>query len=313
MRLIRGILIMNAMNANTLTRKEQIVSGLAELNGLLGIVALWDKSGFSVLTEGNDLLLVVVLEDAAPAISTFHYIQEGLRIQEKRVAKSQLENLAVSRDDKAIIHWMLEGEIWHDPRGILAQLQIAMGEYPEILKQQRLLTEFSLFMKRYLQCKDFLLADQVLDAYSSVLRAIHHWARITVIEEGVYPEVTVWQQVRTYNPGVYKLYEELTTSSETLRQRVELVLLACEFSVMSKMECCCSLLIRILEEVGQPQSIQELLTHPYLKGMAASNLPLMLNKLVRKSLIKEIAVAAEAELFDLEIKYSVPAESLQKN
>lgn len=291
------------MNANTLTRREHIVSGLSQLEGLLGVVALWDTSGFSVLTEGSDLLLVVVLEDRVSPLSTSHYIQEGIRIQEKQISRGEMECRAASREDRALIHWMMEGDIWLDPEGFLAGIRTDLTEYPEIVKQQKLLTEFSLFMKRYLQCKDFLLADQVLDAYSSVLRAIHHWARIAVIEEGVHPEITVWQQVRHFNPGVYKLYEELTASPETLRQRVELVLLACEFSVMSKMESCCSLLIRILEEVGQPMSVHELLVHPYLKGMAASNLPLMLNKLARKALIKEVAVATEAELFTLEIKY----------
>jgi hypothetical protein len=292
------------MNANTLTRRELIVSGLARMDGIIGIVALWDTSGFSVLTEGSDLLLVVVLEDGVSALSTSHYIQEGIRIQERRVPRSEMENRASSREDRSVIHWMMEGDIWHDPQSFLAGLRSTLLQYPGIVKQQKLLTEFSLFMKRYLQCKDFLVADQVLDAYSSVLRAIHHWARITVIEEGVHPEVTVWQQVRIYNPGVYKLYEELTTSTETLRQRVELVLLACEFSVMSKMESCCSLLITILEEVGRPLSVQELLNHPYLMGMVSSNLPLMLNKLSRKSLIKEVAVATEMELFALEVKYS---------
>ncbi|MDF2927405.1 MAG: hypothetical protein K0R57_6319 [Paenibacillaceae bacterium] len=292
------------MNANTLTRREQILSCLSQQNGLLGIVAIWDANGFSVLTEGSDLLLVMVLEDGLAAPATSHYIQEGVRIQERRISRSSFETRAASHEDRGILHWMMQGDIWYDAEGMLARIRMDLENYPAIVKQQKMLTEFSLFTKRYLQCKDFLVEDQILDAYSSILRAIHHWARISVLEEGIHPEVTVWQQVRSYNAGVYKLYEELTTSQETLRQRVELVLLACEFSVMSKMETCCSLLVRILEETGQPLSVQELINHPYMSGASSSNLPLILNKLARKSIIREVAVATDADCFDLEIKYS---------
>lgn len=292
------------MNANTLTKREQIVTGLMAQDGLLGIVALWGANGLSVLTEGSDLLLVIVSEDGISSLSTTHYIQDDIRIQERRIPRSLMRERAASREDRNLLHKMMEGEIWFDPEGFLAQIRMDLLEYPDIVKQQKLLSEFSLFMKRYLQCKDFLVADQVLDAYSSVLRAIHHWARISVVEAGVHPEITVWQQVKRYNPGVYKLYEELTTSNETLRQRVELVLLACEFSIMSQMEYCCSLLIRILGEAGQPLGVQELLNHPYMSGTWSVNLPLILTKLSRKSLIKEVSVASDLTWFELEVKYT---------
>ena len=96
--------------------------------------------------------------------------------------------------------------------------------------------EFSLFISKFIQSKEYLAEEHYLDAYSNILESLHHWARIVIIEENHYPELTVWRQVRLINPGVDKLYEELTLSSETLRQRVELVILACEFSVMSKMK-----------------------------------------------------------------------------
>lgn len=293
------------MNAQILTQKEQLVAGLAQLRGLLGIVALWNASGFSVLTEGNDLLLIVVLEDECPASSTYHYIQDGIRIQERRLSKGHIENLLAMRDDRAVTRLIIEGDIWVDQDDYLAGIRASFLKYPALLKQQKLLSEFSLFLKRSLQCKEFIFADEILDAYGSLLRAIHHWGRITLIEEDVLPEITMWQQIRGRNPEVYKLYEELTESPETLKQRVELVLLACEFSVMSKMEACCTLLIRILEEAEKPISVQELLAHPFLKGMSTANIPLMLNKLARKSIIKEVAVPAEEELFSLEIRYGV--------
>lgn len=297
------------MNAHILTQKEQLVAGLARLDGLLGIVALWNASGYSVLTEGDDLLLIVVMEDACLIAETYHYIQDGIRIQERRLSNTHIENLLAKRDDRTVARMIIEGDIWMDRDGYLEGIRAAFLKYPALLKQQKLLGEFSLFMKRYLQCKEFLLADQILDAYGSLLRAIHHWGRITLIEEDILPEITMWHQIRGRNPEVYKLYEELTASPETLKQRVELVLLACEFSVMSKMENCCSLLIRVLADKDMPISVQELLAHPFLQGMSTANIPLMLNRLARKSVIKEVAVPVEDELFSLEIRYGLFADA----
>lgn len=107
-------------------------------------------------------------------------------------------------------------------------------EFPADLREHKLLVEFSLFLRKYLQSKEYILDEHLLDAYNNILEALHHWARIVIIEDGYHPEITVWRQIRAINPGVYKLYEELTMSKETLKQRVQLVLLACEFSVMSK-------------------------------------------------------------------------------
>lgn len=295
------------MNAetNTITKKEQIVSGLEQLEGLLGVIAVWNKHGFSVLTEGNDLLLVIVLDDGENSVASCHYVHEGVRVLERRLSKALFEKRIFSHDDREVIHWLLEGDIWLDSGRYMSQLQTTLALAPVIVKQQKLLTEFSSFITNYLQCKEFLIEDQILDAYTSVLKAIHHWARIAVIEGGVHPEVTVWKQVRQFNPGIYKLYEELTTSSETLRQRVELVLLGCEFSVMSKMENCCALLVRIVEEAEKPLSVGEILLHPYLEGLPSYNhVPLILNRLSRKSLIREVVTAAETELFALVIKYT---------
>lgn len=292
------------MNAITTSLKERIIASLGQVTGLVAAIAVQGETGSTVLAEGSGLLLLLAVEDGSAEESTTHYILEGMRIQERRIPCTDLENRLLNRDETTLIQWMLQGEIWVDPQAYLTKIRNGLQSYPEDVLEQQLLAEFSMFLKRYLQCKDFLHTDQILDAYSAILRAIHHWARIAVLEEGLYPEFRIWQQVRRYNYGVYKLYEELTASSETLKQRVELVLLASEFSVMSKMESCCSLLIRILEESAEPMGVQELRRHPALKGKIGSNLPLLLNKLARKALIREVAVATDAELLSLEVKYT---------
>jgi hypothetical protein len=163
--------------------------------------------------------------------------------------------------------------------------------------------EFSLFLSKFLQSKEYLADGHYLDAYSNILEALQHWARIVIIEEGNHPELMVWRQVRSINPGVYKLYEELTLSSETLRQRVELVILACDFSVMSKMKSCCKLLLCILERRSTPWRIDEIQSHIDLQHLRI-NVSLLLNKLVKKALVREVAVAMDDTFSELELRYT---------
>ncbi|MOA14873.1 hypothetical protein D3C78_1350010 [compost metagenome] len=101
------------------------------------------------------------------------------------------------------------------------------------------------------------------------------------------------------------MFEELTDSKETLEQRIQLVLLASEFSVMSKMEDCCSFLLNILGSRKSAWSIQELVDMPELIHIKAE-LPMMLRRLVYRTLVTEVTVALNGSHGDIrEIRYLV--------
>lgn len=288
--------IWNALRTEALDR-------LSGLSTLTGIVALQANSGFSSLTDGFDAIVIAVFEEQSPQSSISHYIKDGYRIQERRYAASFLESQIHNKDHGNIIYWIVQGEIWMDRQGYLEDLRNQLTALPDPVIEFKLFTEFSSFLRRYLQSKEYLQAGHILDAYSNVMEALHHWARIVLIEDGIHPDVTVWQQVRQVNAGVYKLYEELTTSGETLKQRIELVQLACDFSLMSKLEACCGPLLRVLADSEEPQGIADLACHELLHDFAPE-LPLLLNKLVSKLLIREVAVAVEDDLSFMEVKYT---------
>lgn len=160
------------------------------------------------------------------------------------------------------------------------------------LRERVLFMEFARFLHMYVKSKRYLEANCTMDAYNCVLIALYHWARIEVSEAGFFPDPAVWEQVKSLNTPVHKLYEELTVSTETLDQRVELILLACEFALMSKMSDCCGLLLNILGSRKESWSIKELLQHSGLSQLEAE-LPLVLRKLVSRSLIREITSWAD--------------------
>ncbi|MGG2198396.1 MULTISPECIES: nucleotidyltransferase-like protein [Paenibacillus] len=269
---------------------------------VLSVLAVDHQSLYSAVTDGFDYLILVVSSQVDRAHQQIHYIKDKLRIQERWITPESLDELILHGEQRNFIFWILKGEILLDRETYLESLRHRMLEFPAELREHKLLIEFSKFLRSYTQSKDYLAEEHLLDAYNIILEALHHWARIVIVEAGYHPEVTVWSQVRMINPGVYKLYEELTLSKETLKQRVELVLLACEFSVMSKMQRCCKPLLNLLASREEAWSVQELQQSPGLSDVR-NELPLLLNKLVKKSLAKEVVVTADPELKLLELRY----------
>ncbi|NEW09140.1 hypothetical protein GK047_24495 [Paenibacillus sp. SYP-B3998] len=283
--------------------REQLLHKFRNDQRVISVMAVDNPKQLPALTDGFDILLLIITNDLSLNNHTTNYIRDNQRIQERWHDPASVEQWIRHGIHRNIIHWLLKGEILLDQNTYLEGLRHRMLEFPVDLREHRLLVEFSLFLRKYLQSKEYILDEHLLDAYNNILEALHHWARIVIIEDGYHPEITVWRQIRAINPGVYKLYEELTTSKETIKQRVQLVLLACEFSVMSKMERCCEALIHILEESDRPLSGDELQMNPQLVEVKAE-LPLLLNKLVKKGLIKEVAIPMDEDITELELKYT---------
>lgn len=259
---------------------------------------------FSPVADGLDAGVLVIMQ-SIHSDSTIHYIKDDIRIQERCLHPAKLEQWILNGGNRNVIHWILQGEIVMDRNLYLEGLRHRLLEFPEELRAKKLIVEFDQFLKSFLQSKQHLMDGHLLDAYSNILNALCHWARIAIIEEGINPEVLVWAQVRKINPGVYKFYEELTSNHESLEKRIQLVVLACEFSVMSKMESCCSILVEVLHSREEAWSLQELMQVPKLAELQL-DLSLLLNKLSRKSLIREVVQSSEStDTMLLQLKYTV--------
>lgn len=262
-------------------------------------------SPFSPLIDGFDFLCLVVTDDVDHSDPISHYIKEDTTIQERRIHSSGLEQWIVFGENRSIIQWILQGEICLDRYGYLEGVRHRLLEFPEEMRRQKLFIEFTMFLRNYLQAKQYNKDNHFLDAYTSILEALLHWARIAIIEAGFHPEMTVWHQLRKVNPGIHKLYEELTLSGETLEQRVQLVLLACEFNVMTKMSDCCSILLKVIESRDESYSPTELMEHPNLSQLSV-DMALVLKKLVVRGLIREtvVLIGESMNLEALEVRYS---------
>lgn len=249
------------------------------------------KSDGSLLHD-FDLIILIVHHQENMESSVEHTVAGELRCQVLHVSINLLRRWLIAGEKGDLVKCFMEGEIIQDPHQRLTQLRHEYIEFRQPLRDQKMLFEFSHFLWMYAEAKRYMQGEFITDAYHSVLNSLKHWARIELIERNVLPENAVWEQVRGLNTAIHKLYEELTQSTETLEQRVELVILACEFSVMSKMAECTGLLLHILRSRSKPWSIEELTRHPDLE-MVRNKLPLVLRTLVNRSLVKETEIWSE--------------------
>ncbi|WP_028609462.1 nucleotidyltransferase-like protein [Paenibacillus harenae] len=285
--------------------KAHFVNGYRDDADLIGLAVVENPYPYNPLIDGLDLMVLVILQKDSALNGTEHVQIGAERILVRTIDPSSLNEWVSGGENRNIIEWLVRGEILLDRDGYLNSVRERLLQFPDSMREQKRFTEFAGFLRTYLQAKQDLLDGNLLDAYSHVLTALHHWAHIVLVEEGRHPELTVWKQLKRVHPGIYKLYEELTVSPETLEQRVQLVMLGCEFSVMNKMKTSCSLLFNILRSREEPWSIAELQAHPSINVLHV-DLSLVLQKLVQREYIREVAVMSEpGDSGALELRYMI--------
>ncbi|WP_276357776.1 nucleotidyltransferase-like protein [Cohnella caldifontis] len=277
--------------------------------GVVGLMLIADPYSSMPMIDGTDRLVLVVRDRVLPGEEIEQWMLGDLRVRVRRVTLDTLERWVIGGDRDGV-QWLVQGEVLSDEMGRLAELRNRLEEWPDLLREQKLLCEFSRFMLTYSHAKRNLQQGQVLDAYSNVLASLHHWAHISLVEQGMLPELTVWEQMRRVNPGIYKLYEELTTSPETLEKRVQLVVLACEFSVLTKMRTSCALLVHVLASRETPWTVAELQQEDRLRELPI-DFSLLMQKLVQRGLVREVAKAARGQgAVKLELRYTAEEEHI---
>lgn len=299
------------MNAVIVWKREEpmeqlhqyMVRQLTRDETVTGILAVKGRPGFDAVIDGFDVLLLAVTHEKPEKNYIHHYSKDGISIQERRISEEALQHWILFGENRNVIEWIMKGDILYDRNGFLEKVRHDLMTFPRDMRSGKMLVEFSLFLRRFLQSKEYLAKGHHLDAYTNIMEALFHWARLSIIEQGAHPEVIVWEQVKTFNPGIYKLYEELINSDESLEKRVRLVLLACDFNVMSKMHVWCERLIQVLESRKEPFTPTELKYHEQLEPLHM-DITLVLRKLARRGAVREVLVLGESDAGTPQICYT---------
>lgn len=271
------------------TGLQDHVSRIVQNRQVQSVLLLHSKDRFSAFLDGANFLFLVVVNRPTPTWESKSYLANGHRIVEHYVSQWTLERWALKGAPEKIIHWLSCAKIVFDKEGYIKGMLNCLLTLPRQVRKQKICEEYTRFLRFYLEAKEQLREDQVLDAYQSVANALYHWARLVTYEAGEQPGKHLWTQVRKAEPGLCKLYEELIGGLEPLAKRIELQLLPIEFSVMSKMKSCTALITGILQSRSAPWSLEELQQHPDLSGIA-DDLPLLLDKMAARSVIREVVL-----------------------
>lgn len=160
-----------------------------------------------------------------------------------------------------------------------------MADFGNPIGRENIFLEFAMLVRRYLEAKELLKKGSFLDSLYRVHQSLHHSARLAVLETGEEPDLLLWEQVKEIDSSVYKLYEELITSREPLDKRIELFLLALEFSILSKLDHSVEFLLSLLKSRREPWTINEIVNHPSISDPSLE-LTFILEKMVNRSLLK---------------------------
>ncbi|MMZ58029.1 hypothetical protein D1872_199890 [compost metagenome] len=265
------------------------------------VIHIKPTNGQSTLIDGFDELYLVIVKERSEKIKIKNILHNSSNIQIRWVDQLYFTHIIENRFHRRFVQWALQGKVLYDKKHYMKQVRDRFFTYPSTFHSRTICVEFTRFLRHYLEAKEYVSQEQILDAYNSMFCALHHWARLAVIEAGEVPETVVWQQVSQIDYSIFKLYEELITTNDPLVKRIELLLLASEFSVISKMGECSAFLLNIMRERKEPWSVDELLHHPEFYGVQF-DLILLLEKLSKRSLLKEVLVEKE---YGIEKKYTV--------
>lgn len=258
-------------------------------NDTLGVVLIQKKDGLSPITDGFDAILLVVTQNIQELWYVNHYQYDEKKVQVITVNNEELNKWLAAGSNRRAVEWIMHGKIIFDRNEYMSSLKDRLEAFPYELRKEKLCIEFGRLIRRYQEGRVLLRSGDNLDAFNQILHALHHWARLSVIENGYHPELTLWKQVKNIDPEIYKLYDELVMGSEPLIKRIELLLLASEFSLGSKTRLATAHLIEVMSTKKEPWLFQELLLKPEVKEYAL-NLGILLEHLVKKHVVEEIFV-----------------------
>lgn len=256
----------------------------------LGILLI-EKDISVLLSDTFDINILIVVKEAEQPIYITHYANQGKKIALHIIMESQIIEWLRSGTNRKLSEWFVVGEVLFDRNECIEQIKNKLKEFPMDDRKFKMSVEFSKLIHCYMDGKAFFENQQYLDAYSHIVRSLHHLGRLSLINKGYHPEMTVWNQVRQIEPEVYKLYNELINSEEELGKRLQLLFLASDFLIHSRIEAGMSYLLDVLKG-KDVWSFNEVLSHPSLRSFVA-DIEVLFEYLIEKHFI---------EVLDIEIK-----------
>ncbi|MYL65373.1 hypothetical protein GLW07_18600 [Bacillus hwajinpoensis] len=253
--------------------------------GTLGVLVIEKTKPFHPLTDNFDVVLLIIVQDNEKPWFVKHYDFEGKKAAMHVVAEEQVNEWLISGSHRRLVAWLVNGKIIFDRNEYIAGLKERIRDFPYEERTRKIGVEFARLIRRYTEGKELFASRQYMDAYNFILHALHHLARLSVIEHGFHPEITVWNQVKHIEPEIFKLYTELLSGEDPLDKRLELLLLANDFSLSSKSKNATVHIRKVMNERSNAWTYQELMEEEQLKEYGI-DLGALLEYMIEKGLVE---------------------------
>ncbi|WP_017473703.1 nucleotidyltransferase-like protein [Amphibacillus jilinensis] len=250
----------------------------------LGILMIEKKLNESPITDNFDDILLVVVSEGEQPWYVKHYQFKDYTAAMHVVEESQLLFWIDTSSYRRMVQWVTEGKVIFDRNEYISQLRSELADFPEEKRELRLAIEFAKLTRSYREAKQLFETENYLDSYNKVISSLHSLGRLSIIEQGYHPELIVWNQIKRIDPSIYKLYDELLTSTEPLPERIELMMIAIDFSMSSKVKLGSKHLCGVMGSQEQSWMFGDLKVHPDLTHYQL-DLSMMVDYLVDKQVI----------------------------
>lgn len=260
----------------------------------LGILKINKKYKVHTLTDMFDVILLIIVkeQEERKSIMMKHYIYEGEKAALHIIEEAQLRNWILLGTNRKIIEWIDEGEILFDRNDYMEKLRVELRDFPFYGRKIKMGLEFAKLIRRYYDGKTFFENAHYLDAYNHIVHSLHHLGRLSLIENGFHPELTVWDQVKKIEPEIFKLYEELVKSDESLEKRLGLLFLASEFLINNRASIGAAHLLEVMEN-KELWSIDEITSNQEAEYYGV-DLSIMLEYLIDKDFIQVVEMQVDS-------------------
>ncbi|RSD24072.1 nucleotidyltransferase-like protein [Mesobacillus subterraneus] len=259
----------------------------------IGVVMVEKRQKAIAATDTFDVILLIIVKENDDPVFVKHYSYNDKKAAMHIVTEKQINDWLLIGNNKKIFDWLYNGKIIFDRNERIANLKQELKEFPFFGRKIKMGIEFAKLIRRYLDGKALFDNYNYLDAYNHVVHSLHHLARLAVIESGFHPEVTVWNQVKQIEPEIYKLYEELICSEETIEKRLELLFLASEFLIHKRTKVGTQHLLEVLED-KEYWSFNEMMSHPELSAYSV-DLGILVEYLIEKKILSVVNVETKGQ------------------
>lgn|GEM_PF-6701174 len=237
-----------------------------------------------------DTGFLVLSDSLEPGAYTEDYQGTGVffQIMSPTAWMDRMENRA-SDEDMAMV---FSAQLLFDRAGQMDRILKKIQAQRQDLMKNFMFREYSNILDCFAHCSEYYRQGSNLDAYKYLMDSMVHWARLILYQNGQLPGRELWSQVKKYNIGVYKLYEELITGCEPVEKKIELMQLVYANMILARSHIYTGPLLDYLSRAKEPKSYQEIVREGNFKGMDIQ-LNLVLEKLVEMKILKRMMPGCE--------------------